>query len=210
MRIAEIFAPMGPDPETMKQFEPLKQFMKQRGYSFQGQGNYASVFQKNKNTVLKVFKVDKNNLVYGVFDPMVFYNKARAVNTEFVPRFGVAKKITVAGENYLVIPSERLSKHPTNPNMRQAWGEYYSYHWPNSGTAIQSLEKALGQVSRSKRKQIQQAINTLKTVGPKILDGYRETQDEVCKARECEDLTNPDNIMWRGNTPVINDPYANT
>lgn len=190
--------------------EPLKQFMQKRGYRYIGEGNYALVFQKNKNVVLKVYGVDKTVPIFGTFDPLVFYRVSKKINNPFVPKFGTPRKFTVDGINYIAIPSERLSKHPQNPNMQQAWSMYYSSHWPNSGTAIESLEKALKEANRSRQKQIKKAINTLKTVNPKILDGYRETVDQVCKDLNCDDLSMPGNIMWRGNRPIINDPYAYT
>jgi len=87
----------------------------------------------------------------------------------------------------------------------------WTYQWVGDAydenkPAIEALEDALGQYEKNEEIQleIKSAIECLKRVGVNALDGYHTAYGRFCG----DDLENSTNTMWRGNTPVINDPWA--
>jgi hypothetical protein len=175
--------------------EALKYFMAKRGYKYMGEGMYAMVFESNQGYIVKVYGIgrEETNDVEN-FDPLVFYYFCKKMNSKFLPKFGTARKLKIGDVNYILITTEKLSHKPTDPNILEHTEDLMYY----------PLQDAIDQNVDIRKLVEKHGIDTFK--------GLHEVVEKVCKAGDCEDLSNPygENIMYRGNTIVINDPWAYT
>jgi hypothetical protein len=178
----------------------LVKFIIKRGYQFVGQGHYAAVFRYKPGMLVKVYgelreEVDPQ---WGQYDPLVFYHLAKKINNKFVPWFGNYKQFKYQGKPYTVIPTEELSRLPPDKNLYR----------PNDHFAFVDL---LSEMTLSKaRKKYPDIEAAVKKHGYETFNGFYETVEQVCHVHPCQDLFQGDNVLWRENTPVINDPWVFT
>jgi len=190
----------------------LMEFLESRGYKFMGEGQDAMVFRNGRGTVLKVYgfnqdpgRGDKPR------DQFKFYRIAKKINSPFVPRFGEPKTISVKGITYTIIPTEELSAMPQDPEMEYTLVTWLRHCEPYDLPVYAGLTHALNNwTSPAAQKTINRGIDYLNKVGTNTFDGFEKVLVKICRSGNCNDaIENSDsNIMWRGNTPVINDPYA--
>ena len=178
----------------------LVNFIKKRGYQFVGQGQYAAVFKYKPGMLVKVYGELRENdrSQWGQYDPLVFYHLAKKINNKFVPWFGNYKQFKYQGKTYTAILTEELSRLPPDKNL---------YRPNNHYAFIDLLREMTLSEARKKYPDIEEAI---KKHGYETFNGFYETVELVCQVHPCDDLFHGNNVLWRENTPVINDPWSFT
>lgn len=159
--------------------EDLISYLEQNNFTKEGEGVYGAVYSSDKI----VIKIDK-----GQKDPayMNFYNFCKTHNNDHLPSFG--KIIEIDG--FYVLPMEKL-QHGSSRNFR------YLCDWMQDMSTADKVtqEKIYDDIPRdylSQRDSLIDVINDLKS--------YKNNGHHF-------DL-HSNNIMLRGNTVVITDPYA--
>lgn len=188
MKIMEVFDK--DEFNLRKERVALNSFMEKRGYKFVGQGNHASVFESNRGFLVKVYGETAFEGNIATYDPLVFYRLCKKINNKFVPKFGNPKRFTVNNKEYIALPTEKLSTTPTDFDILKI------VHWIDR----YPLDRVMN-------------ISKFKPIIEKHrenLEGFFETVEEICNKHDCGDLFATNNIMYRGNTPVINDPWYET
>ena len=192
MRFKELVLEMD-DSETDHHAEKIKKLMLDRGWKVLGQGSWAMVFEKGPLLVKAYGLPHKLDQMQGFeYDPVEFVNaanKLRAQGNKCVPKFGTVHKIG----SYTLVPTERLNEYSKTPN----WDNLFDY--------------VLHDNSRNPlRKQRIENIKQLVPDWQQMATDYDQAINYLCNLHNCDDLDNAGNTMWRGDWPVINDPWAST
>jgi hypothetical protein len=206
--------------------DQLKEFLTARGYTYVGEGSYAAVFTSPHGHLFKVYGTRYPGIEFSsrlTFDPLEFYRVARRINNPYVPRFGTPRRFTVAGQEYIGLPTERLDDLPEQRGLKRALNfiadynesESPSSNYVKSGEKISIIDKmkihlkSLGKKAPLRTK-LEQVIALAEPFGS-MWDDFFETEQLVCSQHSCDDFDyTGGNLLWRGNVPVINDPYAYT
>ena len=204
----------------------LKEFLTARGYTYVGEGSYAAVFLSPHGGLFKVYGTRYPGIEFSsrlTFDPLEFYRVARRINTPYVPRFGTPRKFTVDGQEYIGLPTEHLDELPEQRGLKRALNFMADYaekespsdRYVDSGNKISIVDKMkihLKSLSNAAplKKKLEQVIALAEPFGS-MWDDFFETEQLVCSQHSCDDFDyTGGNLLWRGNVPVINDPYAYT
>jgi hypothetical protein len=206
--------------------DQLKEFLTSRGYTYVGEGSYAAVFLSPHGGLFKVYGTRYPGIEFSsrlTFDPLEFYRVAKRINNPYVPRFGTPRKFTVDGQEYIGLPTEQLDELPEQRGLKRALNFMADYaeqespsdRYVNSGDKISIIDKmkihlkSLGKEAPL-RKKLEQVIALSEPFGS-MWDKFFETEQLVCSQHSCDDFDYiGGNLLWRGNVPVINDPYAYT
>ena len=169
---------------------------RENGFSLAGEGDAAVVFKKG-NIAHKIYGYDSDGRVPAPDQEMILlyvnYCKQHSDNP-YLPKFGNVKYIDndkqlLAVETELLQPSTDLSEYLST--------YFWDKDFEDDPVAADGARESLDQISNfMSDNEIEEFFSTLNNVlrlgGP---HGY--TQD-----------INPQNIMMRGKTPVINDPWT--
>lgn len=176
------------DSGSAGQREQLLNYMEQRGYEFVGQGNYAAVFRKpGRRALIKVYGTALTFANSSHYNPLVFYRMAKSINNRHVPRFGTPRQLRVGTTAYLAIPTEELQEYPADDRIAELLPTL--------------LKNPLEQVLQNNR-----AAQKLSGLDLSQFQDLHQTYRRICDYLDCDSLESG-NVLWRGNTPVINDPW---
>lgn len=186
MRISDLY-------ETAHVPKYIRDWYLQRGFNHIATGDSADVYKKG-NTIFKVYGTDVNGAGEGADQKMVSlfvsYCKKHS-NNPYLPRFGEMKYIDKE-KQYLEIQTELLTP---GGELADALSDYYMYNnWPaEQKHADAAYDKISKTMTDGELEKFLITLNHLARLG-----GRKIYNPDI----------NGNNIMMRGNTPVINDPWT--
>jgi hypothetical protein len=166
---------------------------KKNGFLFVAKGDAACVFRKG-NEVFKVYGIDVNGHAPAPDQQMILlfvaYCKKHS-NNLYLPKFGNVRYIDKE-KKFLEVQTEILTP---GGKLSKALSDYYMYNgWPSEQKYADAAYDIISKIMSDD--ELKEFINTihhlLRVGGRKIYNG---------------DI-NEKNIMMRGKTPVINDPWT--
>ena len=169
-------------PEKVGSVADVKKSLQNFGYELAGKGLYSEVYQKAGSNVVVKVNAGQLDKCWVKFAEIAKQNKS----DQHLPKIG---RIMVSKDDYMIVFIEKLNDQPTG-----------------SGGFVD--EQVLSEIDFSvlveKPKE-----EIIEEFGPTIGEDLIETILMLDDARgSCNWDLHPGNIMWRGNTPVITDPWA--
>jgi hypothetical protein len=172
----------------------IRDWYLQRGFTHVAKGDAADVYKKG-NIIFKVYGTDVNGSGAGADQKMVslfvLYCKKYSNSNPYLPRFGEVKFIDEK-KKFLEVQSEVLTP---GGELAEALSEYYMYNgWAAEQKHADAAHNIISKVMSDK--ELEKFLNTIYHLNR--LGGRKIYNDDINEA----------NIMMRGNTPVINDPWT--
>ena len=187
----------------------MKSVLTARGYNLLGSGFYATVWQAPNGSILKVFSaseeydsrndswiVDGNNSYPdNLKDVLMFYHYVKQRPSPHLPKFGKLKRVKFDNREYVIVTTDPLTTHSTNPETEDAFRSLIS----NGGAT--SWEEIIKDYRRNGA--------VFKKYGPKTFMPVAMLAAHLSSIGPTWDFPDPatNNIMFRGDVPVINDPW---
>jgi|688.fasta_scaffold394316_2 hypothetical protein len=187
----------------------MKSVLTARGYKLLGTGYYATVWQAPNGTILKVFSAseeqdyhDKTWLApnYKQYpddlkDFLMFYHYVKQHPSPYLPKFGKLKRVTVDNREYVIVTTEPLSATSTNPKTEDAFRSIIV----NGGATTWE-----GIIEDNPRD-----VDILNKYGPRTFMPVALLAAHLSSISPTWDFSDhlSRNIMFRGDIPIINDPW---
>lgn len=190
MKIHEIVESASISDNVKKHFETENRFI--------GKGDTASVFLTPRNTVLKVYgpSFQRRDSSADQVMAKTFVSFIKEHPSKYLPVVYSEKEIELDNQHIYIVETEHLS-HGSLASAISKCLENYDYKTLSLERVKQLYPRDYEEFTKSYSEQEIHEILTL----------WRDVQSEGVRHVYSNDI-GPENIMFRGNTPVLHDPWT--